>query len=199
VGYRLAPEHVFPAAFDDTLAVYRAVTEAPGDFGADRIAVGGDSAGGNLAAALCLYARDEGLSLPAFQWLLYPALNAPGRHATYETYAEGFYLGSERMRYLFGRYAPDPAHHDDPRVSPLAAADLSGLPPGFVATCLADPLRDEGEAYAMRLRAAGAEVELVREPLIHGYLNTTALRTGRAGANRAADALRRGLARVVQR
>ena len=78
-------------------------------------------------------------------------------------------------------------------------ADLSGLPPGFVATCLADPLRDEGEAYAKRLRAAGSEVELAREPLLHGYLNTTALRSGRAGANRAADALRRGFARAAQR
>jgi acetyl esterase len=199
VGYRLAPEHVFPAAFDDALGAYLAVAEDPDRFGADRIAVGGDSAGGNLAAALCLYARDQGLPLPAFQWLLYPVTDAPDRHATYKTYAQGFYLGSERMRYLFERYVPDPAWRDDPRVAPLAAADLSGLPPAFVATSLADPLRDEGEAYAMRLRAAGSEAELRREPLLHGYLNTTALRSGRAGVNRAADGLRRGFARAAKR
>ena len=197
--YRLAPEHVFPAAFDDALAVYVAVAEDPGRFGAGSVAVGGDSAGGNLAAALCLHARDADLPMPAFQWLLYPVTDAPDRHGTYETYAEGFYLSSERMRYLFGRYVPDPAQREDPRVAPLAAPDLGGLPPGFVATCLADPLRDEGEAYARRLRAAGIEVEHSREPLLHGYLSTTALRTGRAGALRAADALRRGLARVRHR
>jgi len=199
VDYRLAPEHVFPAAFDDAVAAYRAVAEEPEHFGADRLAVGGDSAGGNLAAALCLHARDAGLPAPAFQWLLYPATDAPDRHVSYSTFAEGFYLGAERMRYLFRRYVPDPALHQDPRVAPLAAAELGALPPGFVATCLADPLRDEGEAYARRLRAAGAEVELQREPLLHGYLNTTALRSGRAGALRAADALRRGLARSAAR
>ena len=199
VGYRLAPEYAFPAAFDDALAAYLAVAESPGDFGADRVAVGGDSAGGNLAAALCLHARDAGLPAPAFQWLLYPVTHEPDRHATYESYATGFYLGSERMRYLFERYVPDPALRDDPRVAPLAAPDLGGLPPGFVATCLADPLRDEGEAWAKRLRATGAEIELAREPLLHGYLNTTALRSGRAGATRAAEALRRGLARAQSR
>ena len=81
---------------------------------------GGDSVGGNLAAALCLHARDAGLRLPAFQWLLYPVTDAPDRHETYETYAEGFYLSAERMRYLFARYVPDPAERGDPRVAPAA-------------------------------------------------------------------------------
>lgn len=199
VEYRLAPEHVFPAAFEDAVSAYASVAREPERFGADRVAVGGDSAGANLAAALCLHARDAGLALPSFQWLLYPVTDAPDRHDTYETYAEGFYLTAERMRYLFGRYVPDPAEHEDPRVAPLRAVDLSGLPPAFVATSLADPLRGEGEAYARRLEEAGGAVELHREPLLHGYLNVTALRSGRAGVFRAADGLRRGLARGERR
>ncbi len=199
VDYRLAPEHPFPAAFDDAVSAYAAVAGAPERFGASVIAVGGDSVGGNLAAALCLHARDAGLRLPAFQWLLYPVTDAPDRHETYVTYAEGFYLSAERMRYLFARYVPDPAERGDPRVAPLRAVELNGLPPAFVATSVADPLRAEGEAYARRLEEAGATVEMYREPLLHGYLNTTALRSGRAGALRAADALRRGLAPVLQR
>lgn len=184
VDYRLAPEHPFPAAFDDALAAYLAALDR-----SERVAVGGDSAGANLAAALCLHARDADLPAPVFQWLLYPVTDAPGRYDSYRTYAEGFYLTAERMRYLFDRYVPDPAGRADPRVAPLRAADLTGLPPAFVATCLTDPLRDEGEAYADRVGA-----EHLREPLLHGYLNTTALRSGRAGVLRAADALRRGLA-----
>ena len=195
VAYRLAPEHVFPAAFDDCLAAYLQVAEHPESFGArpGEIAVGGDSAGGNLAAAVALHVRDAGLPVPAFQWLLYPVCDVPDRHESYRTYADGFYLGAERMRYLFERYVPDPAQREDLRVSPGQAADLSGLPAAFVATSLADPLRDEAEAYARRLEQAGVAVELRREPLLHGFLNTTALSSGRAGALRAADGLRRGL------
>jgi len=195
VDYRLAPEHVFPAAFDDCLAAYLEAAEHPASFGArtGEIAVGGDSAGANLAAAVALHARDAGLPLPAFQWLLYPVCDVPDRHESYRTYGEGFYLGAERMRYLFERYVPDPAEREDLRVSPLRAAELSGLPGAFVAVSLADPLRDEGEAYARRLDQAGVAAELRREPLLHGYLNTTALSSGRAGALRAADGLRRGL------
>jgi acetyl esterase len=188
-GYRRAPEHSFPAAFDDALAAYGDALER-----SERVAVGGDSAGANLAAALCLHAREAGLPAPVFQWLLYPVTDVPGRHDSYRTYGEGFYLSAERMRYLFDRYVPDPADREDPRVAPLCAADLSGLPPAFVATSLADPLRDEGEDYAHRVGA-----EHLREPLLHGYLNTTALRSSRAGVLRAADGLRRGLARDAQR
>jgi len=199
-AYRLAPEHVFPAAFDDCLAAYLHVAEHPESFGArpGEIAVGGDSAGGNLAAAVALHVRDAGLPVPAFQWLIYPVCDVPDRHESYRTYAEGFYLGAERMRYLFESYVPDPTEREDLRVSPLRAADMSGLPAAFVATSLADPLRDEAEAYARRLEQAGVAVELRREPLLHGFLNTTALSSGRAGALRAADGLRRGLARAAR-
>ncbi|MDQ3720145.1 MAG: alpha/beta hydrolase [Actinomycetota bacterium] len=201
VDYRLAPEHVFPAAFDDCLAAYLQVAEQPEGFGAraGEIAVGGDSAGGNLAAAVALHARDAGLPVPALQWLLYPVCDVPDHHESYRTYAEGFYLGAERMRYLFERYVPNPTEREDLRVSPLRAGDLSGLPGAFVAISLADPLRDEGEAYARRLEQAGVAVELRLEPLLHGFLNTTALSSGRAGALRAADGLRRGLARAAER
>ena len=120
VDYRLAPEHPFPAAFDDALAAYRAVAEEPERFGASAVAVGGDSAGGNLAAAVPIHARDHGLPAPAFQWLLYPVTDAPGRHPSYDIYADGFYLSSERMRYLFDRYVPDPARREDPGSRPCA-------------------------------------------------------------------------------
>jgi acetyl esterase len=163
VDYRKAPEHPFPAAFDDC----RAVTEAllAGAFGVDgsRVAVAGDSAGGNLAAALALDLRDRpsptGHHL-VHQVLIYPLVDARiGRTPSYARFADGFFLTARDMAYFVDSYARG-ADPRDPRLSPAAAADPAGLPPATVVLAEADPLVDEGRAYAERLRAAGVPVEL---------------------------------------
>jgi acetyl esterase len=178
VGYRLAPEHPFPAPLDDSLAAFRWAVEEAGELGADpaRIAVGGDSAGGNLAAALCLQTRDAGGPSPALQALIYPVTDAVGDQRSRELFAEGFLLTKADMEWFEGHYLPPGTAVDDPRVSVLRAPDLAGLPPAFLLTAGFDPLRDEGEAYAARLREAGVRVALRRHPgLIHGFANMTAI------------------------
>jgi acetyl esterase len=167
VDYRLAPEDKFPAAVDDAIAAFRFAAANPGALGADpaRIAVGGDSAGGNLAAVVAQQtARDE--IPPAFQLLIYPITDYTTEYPSYALFADGFLLTRAEMRWYRGHYLPDEESAADPRVSPLLAEDLSGLPPAYVATAGFDPLRDEGEEYARRLRAAGNEVTLRR---FHGY------------------------------
>jgi acetyl esterase len=195
VDYRLAPEHPFPAAADDATAAYRDVRARAGDFGADpaRVAVGGDSAGGNLAAVVALDLRGDPAA-PAFQLLIYPALDMSRRHPSRLRFGEGFVLTEENMVWYEDQYVPDRARRADPRVSPLLAADLAGLPPAHVATALADPLRDEGEAYAERLRAAGVRVALHRHPQVHGFFNVTVMRSGLRALTLVAGALRQGLA-----
>jgi acetyl esterase/lipase len=195
VDYRLAPEHPFPAAADDATAAYRDVRARAGDFGADpaRVAVGGDSAGGNLAAVVALDLRGDPAA-PAFQLLIYPALDMSRRHPSRLRFGEGFVLTDENMVWYEDQYVPDRARRADPRVSPLLAADLAGLPPAHVATALADPLRDEGEAYAERLRAAGVRVALHRHPQVHGFFNVTVMRSGLRALTLVAGALRQGLA-----
>ncbi|MGX6447411.1 alpha/beta hydrolase [Patulibacter sp. S7RM1-6] len=163
VDYRLAPEHAFPAAVDDALAATAWAGEHLDELGGDdRLAVGGDSAGGNLAAVVALALRGVGAGL-VHQALIYPVTDAAGVGATesYRAYGEGHFLTTRDMAYFVRSYAGD---HDpaDPRISPLRAEDLSGLPPATVITGECDPLRDEGEAYAERLRAAGVPVELRR-------------------------------------
>jgi acetyl esterase/lipase len=209
VDYRLAPEHPFPAAVDDALAAFRWAAGAAAELGADpmRIAVAGDSAGGNLAAAVCLLARDLDGPKPALQALLYPVTDVGRAHRSREVFAEGFlltradmdwferhYLGSRQPAVDGGREAVP--HADDPRVAVLRAEDLAGLPPAYVATAGFDPLRDEGELYAERMRAAGVRVALRRHPgLIHGFANMTAIsRTAEAAMHELAGALRMGLA-----
>jgi acetyl esterase len=109
------------------------------------------------------------------------------------TFADGFFLTQRGMDWFAGKYVPAGTDRSDPRISPLCAADLTGLPPAHVATCLTDPLRDEGEAYAARLRTAGVPVSVQRHPLLHGFFNTPALRSSRAGLQQLAGALRQGL------
>jgi acetyl esterase len=197
VDYRLAPEHPFPAAVDDALAAFRWAGSSAADLGVDpaRIAVAGDSAGGNLAAAVSLLARDLDGPKPALQALIYPVTDAVGGQRSRDLFARGFLLTKADMDWFESHYLPDPAASTDPRVSVLRAEDLAGLPPAYVATAGFDPLRDEGEAYAERLRAAGVKVALRRHPgLIHGFANMTAIsRTARAAMHELAGALRMGI------
>jgi acetyl esterase len=197
VDYRLAPEHPFPAAAEDAYAAYAWASANAGRFGteASRIAVGGDSAGGNLAAAACLTAREEGAPPPAMQLLIYPVTETGGELPSRQTFRDGFILTRRDMAYYEDRYLPPGADRGDPRVAVLQASDLGGLPPAYVATAGFDPLRDEGEAYAQRLREAGVPVALRRHPgLVHTFVNLTAISpTARAAMLEACGALRMGL------
>jgi len=198
IDYRLAPEHPFPAAVEDAEAGYRWARENAGQLGVDpnRIAVGGDSAGANLAAALCLLARDEELPPPAMQLLIYPVTDCAAEAPSRRTFAEGFLLTRGDMDWFEGHYLPPDVDRGDPRVSLLRAPDLGNLPPAYVATAGFDPLRDEGEAFARRLREAGNRIVLRRHPgLVHSYANLTAIcPSARAAMLEAAGALRMGLA-----
>jgi acetyl esterase len=195
VDYRRAPEHPYPAAVDDAVAAYRDVAARAAEFGADprRLAVGGDSAGGNLAAVTALDLRGDPAA-PAFQFLVYPGVDMTRKRPSRLRFGEGFLLTEENMTFYEDSYVPDRGRRDDVRVSPLLAPDLTGLPPAYIATALADPLRDEGEAYAERLRAAGVPVALHRHPQIHGFFSITAMRSGMTGLALTAGALRQGLA-----
>ncbi|MFF7991570.1 alpha/beta hydrolase [Kitasatospora xanthocidica] len=197
VEYRLAPEHVFPAAAEDALAAFDYAHAKAADLGADpeRIAIGGDSAGGNLAAVAARAAVRRGGPAPVFQLLLYPATDASVRRPSRELFADGFFLTSADMDWFADRYAPEPADRTDPRLSPLLAEDLTGLPPAYIGTAGFDPLRDEGEAYARALREARVEVRLSRQPdLIHGYANYIGIgHRFREATAEAAEALRKAL------
>ncbi len=182
IDYRLAPEHPFPAAYDDALAAHRWLVEHAADVGADpqRLAVGGDSAGGNLAAAVAIEAAREGLPL-AFQLLVYPATDAIRQTDSAEAFANGFYLTGDFMDLANASYIAD-TDPKDPRVSPAYADLPTGLAPAYLVTAGFDPLRDEGEAYARKLSDAGAHVELRRfTDQIHGFFNVVGVgRTSRA-------------------
>lgn len=173
VDYRLAPEHQFPAAVDDVLAAWRfAVEQAPG-WGLDpaQIVVAGDSAGGNLAAAVALETRGEPV-VPKLQLLIYPVTDMTGSTPSRAEFAEGYFLTAADMDYFTTHYLSSPEEAVDPRCSPLLADDLSGLPPAYVVVAGFDPLRDEGIAYAEAMRSAGVPVTLERAgSMIHGFLN----------------------------
>jgi acetyl esterase len=171
VDYRLAPEHPFPAAVDDAWAALQwiaahAEAELQGEPG--KLAVAGDSAGGNLAAVVSLLARDAGGPAIVQQVLIYPTTDASGEYPSHVENADGPFLSRATMQWFFDHYAPDA---DDWRASPMLAADHSGLPPAHIVTAQYDPLRDEGEAYAEKLRAAGVPVTLTRYPTMpHVFL-----------------------------
>src|SRR4051794_18709169 len=197
VDYRLAPEHPYPAAVQDAVAAYAWAAQNAAALGADpgRLAGGGDSAGGNPAPLVALPARDgAALRDAAFQLLLYPVTDLGAKSASYGTFATGYVLTASGMDWFAAKYVPDPARRSEPQASPLRAPDLSGLPPAYVASCLPDVLRDEGEAYVARLRAAGVPVAGQRHALVHGFVNMTAARSSRAALAQVAGALRQGLA-----
>ncbi len=171
VDYRLAPEHHFPTPLDDCYTATRYVAEHAAELGVDsrRIAVGGDSAGGNLAAAVTLLARDRGGPALAFQLLIYPVTNHAFDTPSYQAFGRDFGLSEAAMRWFWTQYLARPEDGDNPLASPLKA-DLRGLPPALVITAEFDPLRDEGEAYAARLRAAGVHVQARRyDGQLHGF------------------------------
>ncbi|RCW40257.1 acetyl esterase [Halopolyspora algeriensis] len=174
VDYRLAPEHPFPAAVDDAIDGYRYALDHAEELGStpDSLLVGGDSAGGNLAAAVAQHATASGTKKPVLQALLYPAVDASVRRRSRELFGEGFLLTDTDMDWFMDHYQPDPDLRGDPRLSVLLAEDLSDLPPAYVVTAGFDPLRDEGEEYVRRLRQAGVPVAARRFPdLMHGFLN----------------------------
>lgn len=172
VDYRLAPEHRYPAAVEDAWAATAWVAEHAASIGADagRIAVGGDSAGGNLAAVVAVRARDRGLAL-ALQLLVYPVTDHDFERPSYGEYADGYGLTATAMHWFWECYlGPDgDSRGSDPEASPLRTAELAGVAPARVLTVEFDPLRDEGEEYAARLAAAGVPVTQTRhEGLFHG-------------------------------
>ena len=173
VDYCLAPEHKFPAAVDDAWAATRWVVAHAGELAVDasRLAVGGDSAGGNLAAVVALLARGKGAPAIAVQVLIYPVADLVGETRSYRDFAEGYLLTREGMRWFIAHYLTAEAEAVDWRASPLRAQSLAGLPPALIVTAGFDPLRDEGEAYAERLRDAGVRVDSVcYGGMIHGFV-----------------------------
>ncbi|MEJ7832122.1 MAG: alpha/beta hydrolase [Nocardioides sp.] len=200
IDYRLGPEDPFPAAYDDALAAYQWVVSNAESLGADpaRLGVGGDSAGGNLAAVVAIEAARQGWPL-ALQLLVYPAVDMTRETRSLELFADGFYLTARFMELANECYLPPGLDPRDPRVSPLFAdfADLpDALAPAYVVTAGFDPLRDEGEAYARKLVEAGVEVELKRFPdQIHGFFNIVGVgRHSRAAMAEVAVKLAAGLA-----
>jgi acetyl esterase len=183
--YRLAPEAPFPAAVDDALAITRWAAEHVGELGGDpdRVAVAGDSAGGNLAAVVAQQTRDTGPALAA-QLLIYPGTDFVTRHPSEQENGEGYFLTLDDMEWFADNYTGD-ADRTDPRLSPGLSEDLAGLPPAVVATAEFDPLRDQGNAYADALEAAGVPVVKRCYPgLIHGFFDLAALSPAAAAAVR---------------
>jgi len=186
IDYRLAPEHPAPAGLDDAYAAFRWAQRNAAELGGipGQVAVGGDSAGGNLAAAVALLARDDAGPGPILQWLLYPVTDCTATTRSRTLYGDGFLLTKHDIDWFTAQYVDrSQLPPTDPRVSPLLAPGLSGLPPALVAVAGFDPLHDEGEAFAAALRDAGVMVDLRRmRSLTHGFINLFPLGGGSATA-----------------
>jgi acetyl esterase len=197
VEYRLAPEHKYPAAAEDTYAVIAHLTAHPQEFHIDpsRIAVAGDSAGGNLAAVACLMARDRGGPRLAFQMMVYPVTDYDCSRPSV-TENDGYLLNRSVMRYFWNHYTSTPEEARQPYASPINAKTLAGLPPALVITAECDPLRDQGEAYAHRLEEFGVPVMLKRyDGAIHVFFQMGAvIDSGRQAVADAVAALRHAFA-----
>ncbi|HEY1707891.1 MAG TPA: alpha/beta hydrolase [Rhizomicrobium sp.] len=199
VDYRLAPEHPFPAAVDDCWAATQYIASHAKAFGIDpaRLAVGGDSAGGNLAAVVAQLAKQSGGPAIRFQLLIYPVTQLGSSQDTISMRenAKGYFLEKEGMDWFTRCYVNDPAHRNDPRVSPLLCKDLGGLPPAYVITAGFDPLRDEGKDYADALDKAGVSVTYVHYPsMVHGFFSFRSLiPKSREAISAAAAAVKAGL------
>ncbi len=181
VDYRLAPEHPFPAAVDDCWTALEWVAKHASDFGGDasRLAVAGDSAGGNLSAVLAIKARDAGGPDLLLQGLVYPVTDCDFTRGSYAENGTGYFLERASMEYFFDAYTRGGTAPTDPRISVLREPDLSGVATALVITAEFDPLRDEGEAYAERLLAAQVGVERTRyDGMIHGFVAMPALLEG---------------------
>jgi acetyl esterase len=199
VDYRLAPEHPYPAAVDDAYAATRYIADHSAEFGIDsqRMGVGGDSSGGNLAAVVTLMAREKETPKLAFQLLVYPAVDLTDKHRpSVIEFAEGYFLTRFLMDYFEGLYVPQSQDRRTPYVSPLYASDLRGLPPAMVMTAECDILRDQGELYAQKLREAGVPVTAKRYAgMIHPFFSFGGIIDGgRDAVSEAASAVRTALA-----
>lgn len=201
VDYRLGPEHPFPAAVEDCIAATEYVCREASGLGVDarRVAVGGDSAGGNLAAVVALHARDAGGPRLAFQLLVYPATDQRLATPSHERNARGYLLEREGIEFFRRCYLPDAKTYTDWRASPLLARNHAGLPAALVITAGYDPLLDEGRAYAERLEAAGVEVAYREYPdMVHGFvLFGGVVDTANAAVAECCAALRRAFSRVT--
>jgi acetyl esterase len=197
VDYRLAPEAEAPVAAEDAIAAFSWAVEHAVDLGADpaRVGVGGDSAGGNLAAVVAQQCVRRGLAPPAMQVLIYPGLDLVGRRPSRDLFAEGFFLTDADIEWYRDHYTPDRSIRPDPLISPLLAEDLSGLAPAYIVTAGFDPLRDEGNEYAAKLAEAGVDVEHHCERgLVHGFAGILVLSGELHSARlRIATAIRRAL------
>jgi acetyl esterase len=197
VEYRLGPEHRFPAAVEDAWAATAWAASHAAELGADpeRLAVAGDSAGGNLAAVVALQARDSGGPRIAFQYLIYPATDMRTMDwPSYRENGEGYFLELRDMDWFSGHYLASREDAQDWRVSPAGAASHAGLPPALIQTAQYDPLRDQGEAYGDLLRGAGVPVRVTRYPgMIHGFLSLEAIDASKTALDEAAAELRSAL------
>ena len=198
VDYRLAPEHKFPAGVEDCFAATKWVAENAKELNVDanRLAVGGDSAGGNLSAVISQLARDASGPKIALQLLIYPATEAELDTQSHKTFTD-YFLTRDDILWFWAHYLRGPADRKDPRVAPALAKSFKGLPPALIITAEFDPLRDEGEAYGEKLRAAGVPVTISRyEGMIHGFVSMSdVLDKGKQAIDESAAALRKAFSR----
>ncbi len=197
VDYRLAPEHRYPAAAEDSFSALKWIHDEAANLGVDarRLGIAGSSAGGNLAAVCALMARDRGGPACQAQLLVYPVLDQACAFPSFTEFGDGYIVSTTDMRWYWEQYLAEPSQGAEPYASPLRAPDLSGLPPALVITAECDPVRDDGEAYAERLRADGVPVRLTRYPgTLHGFFaNPGTLPKARLAVTEAAGFLRDAL------